>query len=41
MSKAYLSNLSRDQYEFLSDLLPEVKPGGTLREVSSTRFSMF
>jgi len=33
MSKAYPSNLSRDQYEFLSDLLPEAKPGGRPREV--------
>jgi transposase len=33
MSKAYPSNLSRDQYEFLSDLLPDAKPGGRPREV--------
>lgn len=33
MSKAYPSNLSLDQYEFLSDLLPEAKPGGRPREV--------
>jgi len=33
MSKAYPSNLSRDQYEFLRDLLPEAKPGGRPREV--------
>jgi transposase len=33
MSKAYPSNLSREQYEFLSDLLPEAKPGGRPRTV--------
>lgn len=33
MSKAYPSNLTRAQYEFLSDLLPEAKPGGRPREV--------
>jgi transposase len=33
MSKAYPSNLSRAQYEFLSDLIPEAKPGGRPREV--------
>lgn len=33
MSKAYPSNLSREQYEFLSDLLPATKPGGRPREV--------
>jgi transposase len=33
MSKAYPSNLSQAQYEFLSDLLPEAKPGGRPREV--------
>ncbi len=33
MSKAYPSNLSRGQYEFLSDLIPEAKPGGRKREV--------
>lgn len=33
MSKAYPSNLTRDQYEFLSDLIPEPKPGGRPREV--------
>jgi hypothetical protein len=33
MSKAYPSNLSQAQYEFLSDLLPEAKPGGPPREV--------
>jgi putative transposase len=33
MSKAYSSNLSRAQYEFLSDLIPEAKPGGRKREV--------
>ncbi|MFP4134112.1 MAG: IS5 family transposase [Halothece sp.] len=33
MSKVYPSNLTRDQYEFLSDLLPEAKPGGRPREV--------
>ncbi|PZV12906.1 MAG: IS5 family transposase [Leptolyngbya sp.] len=33
MSKAYPSNLSRDQYELLSDLIPEAKPGGRPRTV--------
>ena len=33
MSKAYPSNLSRAQYEFLSDLIPEAKPGGRPRDV--------
>ncbi len=33
MSKAYPSNLTRAQYEFLSDLLPAPKPGGRPREV--------
>ncbi len=32
MSKAYPSNLSQAQYEFLRDLLPEAKPGGRPRE---------
>lgn len=33
MSKAYPSNLTRDQYEFISELIPEGKPGGRKREV--------
>ena len=33
MSKAYPSNLTRTQYEFLSDLLPAAKPGGRPRTV--------
>ncbi len=33
MSKAYKSNLTRDQYEFLSDLIPEAKLGGRKRSV--------
>jgi transposase len=33
MSKAYPSNLTREQYEFLSDLLPEAKLGGRPRSV--------
>jgi transposase len=33
MSKAYPSNLTRAQYELLSDLIPEPKPGGRPREV--------
>jgi transposase len=33
MSKAYPSNLTREQFEFLSDLLPEAKPGGRPRSV--------
>lgn len=33
MSKAYPSNLTRVQYEFLSDLIPDPKPGGRKREV--------
>lgn len=33
MSKAYPSHLTRDQYEMLSDLIPEPKPGGRPRTV--------
>lgn len=33
MSKAYPSNLTYAQYEFLSDLIPQAKPGGRKREV--------
>ena len=33
MSKAYPSNLTRTQYEFLSDLIPGAKPGGRPRTV--------
>lgn len=33
MSKAYPSNLTQEQYELLSDLLPAAKPGGRPREV--------
>jgi transposase len=33
MSKAYPSNLSREQYEYLSELIPEAKPGGRPRSV--------
>jgi putative transposase len=33
MSKAYPSNLTQDQYELLSDLIPEAKPGGRPRSV--------
>ena len=33
MSKAYPSNLTSAQYEFLSDMIPEPKPGGRKREV--------
>jgi transposase len=33
MSKAYPSNLTHAQYEFLSDMIPEPKPGGRKREV--------
>ncbi|WP_373528527.1 transposase [Nostoc sp.] len=32
MSKAYPSNLSHAQYEFLSEMIPEPKPGGRKRE---------
>ena len=28
MSKAYPSNLTPEQYDLLSDLIPEAKPGG-------------
>ena len=34
MSKAYPSNLTRAQYELLSDLIPEQKPGGRPRTVA-------
>ena len=33
MAKVYPSNLTLDQYNFLSDLLPEAKSGGRPREV--------
>jgi hypothetical protein len=33
MSKAYPSNLTRDQYDLLSDLIPPPNPGGRPREV--------
>lgn len=33
MSKAYPSNLTQAQYECLSDMIPEAKPGGRPREV--------
>ncbi len=33
MSKAYPSNLTRAEYEFLRDQLPDAKPGGRPREV--------
>lgn len=33
MSKAYPSNLTHAQYEFLSDLIPAAKPGGRPRQV--------
>ncbi len=33
MSKAYPSNLTHAQYEFLSELIPEAKPGGRPRQV--------
>jgi transposase len=33
MSKAYPSNLSAEQYEFLKEILPAAKPGGRPREV--------
>lgn len=34
MSKAYPSNLTHTQYKFLSDLIPEAKPGGRPRQVN-------
>jgi len=33
MSKAYPSNLTRAQYELLSEMIPKAKPGGRPREV--------
>jgi hypothetical protein len=36
MSKAYPSNLTRAQYEFLSDMIPEAKRGGRQRAVSTS-----
>jgi transposase len=33
MSKAYPSNLTLAQYEFISDLIPDAKAGGRKREV--------
>jgi hypothetical protein len=35
MSKAYPSNLTWAQYEVLSDMIPEPKPGGRPREVDT------
>lgn len=37
MSKAYPSNLTLTQYEFLSDMIPEPKPGGRKRENLGSR----
>lgn len=37
MSKAYPSNLTYAQYEFLSELIPEAKLGGRLRQVDIWR----
>lgn len=34
MSKVYPSDLSRNQYEFLNDSIPEAKPGGRPRSVT-------
>jgi hypothetical protein len=34
MSKSYPSNLTHEQYELLSDLLPAAKPGGRPRNVN-------
>lgn len=36
MSKAYPSNLTRAQYEFLSEMIPEAKRGDRKREVVSS-----
>ena len=33
MTKAYPSNLTQAQYELLSDMIPEAKPGGRSRSV--------
>lgn len=33
MSKAYTSNLTRDQFELIEPLLPAAKPGGRPRTV--------
>ncbi|WP_442946842.1 transposase [Nostoc sp. WHI] len=33
MSKAYPSNLTDAQYEFISEMIPEPKKGGRKREV--------
>ena len=33
MSKAYPSNLTHAQYQFLSEMIPEAKKGGRKREV--------
>ena len=46
MSKAYPSNLTPEQYELLSELIPNAKPGGRPRtvqmvEVLKTPSSMF
>jgi hypothetical protein len=36
MSKAYPSNLTHAQYEFVSDMIPEPKSGGRPREVDGS-----
>jgi hypothetical protein len=33
MTKAYPSNLTREQFELLNEVIPESKPGGRPREV--------
>ncbi|BAT52753.1 transposase [Nostoc sp. NIES-3756] len=33
MSKVYPSNLNWEQYQLISDIIPEAKPGGRKREV--------
>ncbi len=34
MSKAYPSNLTQAQFDFLRDLIPDAKPGGRPRTVA-------
>jgi hypothetical protein len=38
MRPSYPSDLSRDQYELLSDLIPDAKPGGRPRSVIYGKF---
>ncbi len=40
MSKAYSSNLTKEQWELIEPLIPEAKTGGRKREVELKRLSL-